>query len=67
MPLAMFTATAVKAKETAKGMMEGGTYYYLTNVSRPAYKEGGDDSVEWWYKKPAIITDKTCDVIGDCM
>lgn len=67
MPLAMFTATAVKAKETAKGMMNGGTYYYLTHVSRPAYEEGGDDSVEWWYKKPAIITDKTCDVIGDCM
>ncbi|ORY32903.1 isocitrate lyase [Naematelia encephala] len=67
MPLAMFTALGVAAKNTAVGLMQGGTNFYVENVSRPASKAGGKDSVEWWYKKPAILTDTAAEVIGDCM
>ena len=67
MPLAMFTALGVMALRTASGMMRSGTKYYLDEISRPAQQAKGDDSVEWWYKKPAILTDTAAEVIGDCM
>ncbi|KAK8850769.1 isocitrate lyase [Kwoniella newhampshirensis] len=67
MPLAMFTALGVMAKRTAVGLVEGGVYNYLENVSRPASADKGADSVEWWYKKPAVLTDTAAEVIGDCL
>ena len=68
MPLALFTGLGLQAKRLARGMLQGGTYYYLENVSRPAAKEAGEeDSVEWFYKKGAALTDSAAEIIGDCI
>jgi isocitrate lyase len=67
MPLAMFTALGIQAKRAAAGMLKGGTYWYLNEVSRPAFAAAGKDTVEFWYKKPAILTDTAAEIIGDCL